>query len=46
MTERERSSRNTAAGTGSEPGPGRVHPDADEGVDPSLGIEPHIEGLE
>ena len=41
----ERSSRNTAAGTGSEPGEGRVHPDADRDVDPSASIEPHNEGL-
>ncbi|HEY0487842.1 MAG TPA: hypothetical protein VGD72_16485 [Mycobacteriales bacterium] len=45
VTDPERSSRNTAAGTGSEPGPGRVHPDADKGVDPSKSIEPHNEGL-
>lgn len=44
VTDPERSSRNTAAGTGSEPGEGRVHPDADEGVDPSRSIEPHNEG--
>ncbi|WP_432504669.1 hypothetical protein [Kineococcus arenarius] len=40
----ERSSRNTAAGTGSQPGEGRVQPAADEGVDPSASIEPHNEG--
>ncbi|NIZ92668.1 hypothetical protein [Kineococcus rubinsiae] len=40
----ERSSRNTTAGTGSQPGEGRVHPDADGGVDPSASIEPHNEG--
>jgi hypothetical protein len=40
----ERSSRNTAAGTGAEPGEGRVQPAADEGVDPSASIEPHNEG--
>ncbi len=45
VTDPERSSRNTAAGSGSEPGEGRVHPDADEGVDPSGSIEPHNEGL-
>lgn len=45
VTDPERSSRNTAAGTGSEPGEGRVHPDADAGVDPSASIEPHNEGL-
>jgi len=41
----ERSSRNTAAGSGSEPGEGPVRPDADAGVDPSASIEPHNEGL-
>lgn len=45
VTDPERSSRNTAAGTGSDPGPGRVHPDADKGLDPSASIEPHNEGL-
>lgn len=45
VTDPERSSRNTAAGSGSEPGQGRVQPDADEGVDPSASIEPHNEGL-
>ena len=35
-----RSSRNTAAGSGSEPGEGPVQPAADEGVDPSASIEP------
>lgn len=45
VTDPERSSRNTAAGTGSEPGAGRVHPDADQGVDPSASIAPHNEGL-
>ncbi len=45
VTDPERSSRNTAAGTGSDPGQGRVHPDADRGVDPSASIEPHNEGL-
>lgn len=39
----ERSSRNTAAGTGG--GRTKVHPDADGGVDPSISIEPHNEGL-
>ena len=34
VTDPERSSRNTAAGSGSEPGEGPVQPDADEGVDP------------
>ena len=45
VTDPERSSRNTAAGTGSELGEGRVQPAADEGVDPSASIEPHNEGL-
>jgi hypothetical protein len=45
VTDPERSSRNTAAGSGSEPGEGPVRPDADEGVDPSASIEPHNEGL-
>src|SRR4051794_35599637 len=45
VTDPERSSRNTAAGSGSEPGEGPVKPDADEGVDPSASIEPHNEGL-
>lgn len=45
VTDPERSSRNTAAGTGSEPGQGRVRPDADKDVDPSASIEPHNEGL-
>jgi hypothetical protein len=40
----ERSSRNTAAGSGSEPGPGPVQPAADEGVDPGASIEPHNQG--
>lgn len=43
VTDPDRSSRNTAAGTGSEPGEGRVHPDADDGVDPSASIEPKNE---
>jgi hypothetical protein len=45
VTDPERSSRNTAAGTGAQPGEGRVQPAADEGVDPSASIEPHNEGL-
>jgi len=45
VTDPERSSRNTAAGSGSEPGEGPVRPDADEGVNPSASIEPHNEGL-
>ncbi len=40
----ERSSRNTAAGSGSEPGSGPVSPDADAGVDPSASIQPHNQG--
>jgi hypothetical protein len=44
VTDPERSSRNTAAGSGSEPGEGPVQPDADEGVDPSASIEPHNAG--
>ena len=40
----ERSSRNTAAGSGSEPGRGPVQPAADEGVDPGANIEPHNQG--
>ena len=40
----ERSSRNTAAGSGSEAGAGTVQPAADAGVDPSASIEPHNEG--
>lgn len=40
----ERSSRNTAAGSGSEPGEGRVQPDADAGVDTGASIEPHNQG--
>jgi hypothetical protein len=36
----DRSSRNTAAGSGSEPGAGPVQPAADEGVDPGASIEP------
>ena len=41
VTDPERSSRNTAAGSGSEPGEGGVQPAADEGADPSASIEPH-----
>ena len=40
----ERASRNTAAGSGSEPGEGPVQPASDAGVDPSASIEPHNEG--
>jgi hypothetical protein len=45
VTDPERSSRNTAAGTGSEPGEGRVQPTSDIDVDPQDSIEPHNEGL-
>jgi hypothetical protein len=45
VTDPERSSRNTAAGSGSEPGEGPVQPAADIDVDPSASIEPHNEGL-
>jgi hypothetical protein len=45
VTDPERSSRNTAAGSGSEPGQGRVQPAADIDVDPQDSIEPHNEGL-
>ena len=45
VTDPERSSRGTAAGSGSEPGEGRVQTAADGGVDPSASIEPHNEGL-
>ena len=44
LNDPDRSSRNTAAGSGSQPGEGPVQPDADEGVDPSASIEPHNEG--
>ena len=44
VTDPERSSRGTAAGSGSEPGEGPVQPAADEGVDPSASIEPHNQG--
>jgi CDP-glycerol glycerophosphotransferase len=44
VTDPERSSRNTAAGSGSQPGDGSVQPAADEGVDRSKSIEPHNEG--
>lgn len=45
VTDPERSSRNTAAGSGSEPGEGPVQPAADIDVDPDDSIEPHNEGL-
>jgi hypothetical protein len=41
----ERSSRNTAAGSGAEPGQGPVQPAADTDVDAQDSIEPHNEGL-
>jgi hypothetical protein len=44
VTDAERSSRNTAAGSGSEPGEGPVQPAADAGVDSSNSIEPHNQG--
>ncbi|WP_432573769.1 hypothetical protein [Kineococcus sp. SYSU DK005] len=40
----ERSSRNTAAGSGSQPSDGPVQPAADEDVDTAASIEPHNEG--
>ena len=41
----ERSSRNTASGSGSEPGQGSVQPAADGAdIDPSASIEPHNQG--
>ena len=40
----ERSSRGTAAGSGSEPGEGPVQPAADEGLDPKASIQPHNQG--
>jgi hypothetical protein len=45
VTDPERSSRNTAAGSGSEPGQGPVQPAADIDVDSQDSIEPHNEGL-
>lgn len=45
VTDPERSSRGTAAGSGPEPGEGRVQTAADGGVDPIASIEPHNEGL-
>jgi hypothetical protein len=45
VTDPERSSRNTAAGSGSEPGEGPVQPAADIDVDEQDSIEPHNEGL-
>ncbi|MGY1914037.1 hypothetical protein [Blastococcus sp. SYSU DS0973] len=45
VSDPDRSSRNTAAGSGSEPDQGTVHPDADGGVDASASIEPPNQGL-
>ena len=45
VTDTGRSSRNAAAGSGSEPGEGPVQPAADDGVNLSASIEPHNEGL-
>lgn len=39
-----RSSRNTAAGSGSEPGEGPVQPAADEAVDPNRSTESREQG--
>jgi len=45
VTDPERSSRNTAAGTGSDAGEGRVQPDADDAdYDPGESIQPHNQG--
>ncbi len=44
VSDPERSSRNTAAGSGSQPGEGPVQPAADGDVDPTASIEPHNEG--
>jgi hypothetical protein len=45
VTDPERSSRNTASGSGSEPGEGLVQPAADDdSIDPSASIEPHNQG--
>ncbi len=44
VSDPERSSRNTAAGSGSQPGEGTVQPAADLDVGPSASIEPHNEG--
>ncbi len=41
VTDPDRSSRNTAEGSGSEPGQGSVEPAADAGVDPSASIQPN-----
>ena len=44
VSDPERSSRNTASGSGSQPGDGPVQPAADGGVDPTASIEPHNQG--
>ena len=44
VTDPERSSRNTAAGSGSEPGEGPVQPASDFDIDTDDSIEPHNEG--
>ena len=44
VSDPDRSSRNTAAGSGSEPGEGRVQTASDADVDPQDSIEPHNEG--
>lgn len=44
LNDPERSSRNTASGSGSQPGEGPVQPASDADVDPSASIEPHNEG--
>ena len=45
VTDPDRSSHNTAAGSGSEPGQGPVQPASDIDVDEAASIEPHNEGL-
>jgi hypothetical protein len=44
VSDPERSSRTTAAGSGSQPGEGPVQPAGDRDVDPTASIEPHNEG--
>jgi hypothetical protein len=45
VTDPERSSRNTASGSGSAPGEGSVQAAADDdSIDPSASIEPHNQG--
>jgi hypothetical protein len=43
-TDPDRSSRNTAAGTGTSPDADRVQPASDSGVHPEVSIEPKNEG--